>query len=83
MKTAVSIPDDLFRAAEQEAKRLGVSRSKLMQLALRAYLSRTRDRQITKKINLAIASYGDPSEGLEPILDASLRNILADSEWNE
>ncbi|HET9886858.1 MAG TPA: ChpI protein, partial [bacterium] len=31
MKTAISIPDDLFRAAEAAAKRLGLSRSELVQ----------------------------------------------------
>jgi len=29
MKTAVSVPNDVFRAAERAAKRLGISRSEL------------------------------------------------------
>jgi metal-responsive CopG/Arc/MetJ family transcriptional regulator len=38
MKTAVSIPDPIFYAAEALAKRLGMSRSELFSRALEAYL---------------------------------------------
>ena len=34
MKTAVSLPDPLFKEAEAAAKDLGLSRSKLIQTAL-------------------------------------------------
>ena len=38
MKTAVSIPDPVFQAAESLAKRLGISRSQLFAQALEAYV---------------------------------------------
>jgi metal-responsive CopG/Arc/MetJ family transcriptional regulator len=38
MKTAVSIPEPIFHAAEALAKRLGLSRSELFSRALEAYL---------------------------------------------
>jgi metal-responsive CopG/Arc/MetJ family transcriptional regulator len=38
MKIAISIPDPLFKEAEAAAKDLGVSRSKLIQIALQAFL---------------------------------------------
>lgn len=38
MKTAVSIPDAVFDAAERLASRLGISRSELYQRALRSFL---------------------------------------------
>ena len=38
MKTAISIPDEIFLAAEQLAKRIGSSRSELYATALAAYL---------------------------------------------
>ena len=38
MKTAVSIPDSIFRAADSLAKRLGMSRSELFAQAVEAYL---------------------------------------------
>ncbi|MDO8738698.1 MAG: hypothetical protein Q7J17_06995, partial [Candidatus Deferrimicrobium sp.] len=40
MKTAVSIPDKIFRSADSLAKRLGVSRSRLYADALADFLSR-------------------------------------------
>lgn len=38
MKTAISMPDDVYAAAERCAKRLGISRSELMTRALRRFL---------------------------------------------
>jgi len=38
MKTAVSIPDDLFKKAEQMAKKQKVTRSRLYSAALKQYL---------------------------------------------
>ena len=40
MKTAVSVPNEVFERAERLAKRLEVSRSELYSRALREYLSR-------------------------------------------
>ena len=39
MKTAVSIPDPIFQAAEDLDKRLGLSRSELFARALKAYVT--------------------------------------------
>lgn len=38
MKTAISMPDRLFEAAEELAERLGISRSQLYQRAMEHYL---------------------------------------------
>ncbi len=38
MKTAISLPDNLFQAAEDLARRLGLSRSQLYQRAVEHYL---------------------------------------------
>ena len=40
MKTAVSVPDEVFQRAERLAKRMKVSRSELYSRALREYLAR-------------------------------------------
>jgi predicted transcriptional regulator len=40
MKTAVSIPDDLFRRADELASQLGKSRSELYREALADYVAR-------------------------------------------
>ena len=51
MKTAVSLPDPLFKAADQLARQLGKSRSQLYAEALREYLERHRDEDITRRLN--------------------------------
>ncbi len=62
MKTAISLPDKLFKEAEREAKRRGVTRSKLYQTALERLIKHRDDDAITKRINEAIAKYGDPAD---------------------
>ncbi|MDA3963415.1 MAG: hypothetical protein PF961_21725 [Planctomycetota bacterium] len=42
MKTAISIPDDVFRRAEYLAKKQGISRSEFYVTALNAYISKRR-----------------------------------------
>ena len=51
MKTAISIPDPVFRSAEQLAMRLGVSRSELYSKALAALVDKHRDEMITSRLN--------------------------------
>ena len=51
MKTAISIPDTQFEAAEKLAARLGLSRSELYQKALSEFIARHSDEQITEKLN--------------------------------
>ena len=51
MKTAISIPDEVFEAAERTAKFLGVSRSELYATAVREYLERSRREGVTEKLN--------------------------------
>lgn len=51
MKTAISIPDRVFRSAEQLAARLGVSRSELYSKALAALVEKHRDNLTTSRLN--------------------------------
>jgi predicted transcriptional regulator len=51
MKTAVSVPDDLFRQAEITARRLRVSRSELYAKALAEFLKRQHGNAITERLN--------------------------------
>jgi len=51
MKTAVSLPDDLFRLAESTARRLRVSRSELYAKAIAAFLEPKDERAITERLN--------------------------------
>lgn len=51
MKTAISIPDRVFRSGEQLAERLGVSRSELYSKALAALVNEHQDDLITARLN--------------------------------
>ncbi len=51
MKTAISIPDNIFTEAEELAKNLQISRSELYTKAIIAYLKNSRSSRITNKLN--------------------------------
>jgi hypothetical protein len=51
MKTAVSLPDDLFQEAERLARRLKKPRSRLYSEAVREYVARRDPRLVTAKLN--------------------------------
>lgn len=63
MKTAVSIPDELFEAAERYAQRQRLSRSELYATALSQYLQEHRGDGITEQLD---AIYGAESSALDP-----------------
>jgi len=51
MKTAVSLPDDLFRRAEATARRLRVSRSELYAKAIAEFLEGQHANTIRERLN--------------------------------
>ena len=75
MKTAVSIPDGLFRAAEQLAARWGISRSELYAKALDALVDKHKDEAVTSRLNEIYGSEADDSS-LDPALAAIQRRTL-------
>jgi hypothetical protein len=76
MKTAVSLPDDLFAEAESYARARGPSRSHLYAAALREFLVRHTDDAITAAINAAIDA--DPHAfAPDPALQAAVGRSLA------
>ena len=79
MKTAISIPDDLFRAAERAAKRLGLSRSELYQRAVAAFLERQSDTLVTDALNEIYRS--EEPRALDPVLERMQRLSLPREDW--
>jgi metal-responsive CopG/Arc/MetJ family transcriptional regulator len=51
VKTAVSIPDPVFQAAERLAKRLAITRSRLYSRAIERYVSEAQQRDVTVLLN--------------------------------
>ena len=78
MKTAISLPDDVFRAAERHARRARKSRSQLYAEALSEYLSRHAPDEITEAMNLVIDQLNEPTD---PFVTAAARRVLERSEW--
>jgi metal-responsive CopG/Arc/MetJ family transcriptional regulator len=78
MKTAVSLPDELFAEAEEYAECHHVSRSALYARAIREYLTRHNDDAITAAIN-SVAD--EIATALEPDLADVSRERLRRQEW--
>ncbi len=78
MKTAVSIPDKIFRSADSLAKRLGVSRSRLYADALADFLSRRQGLQVKERLD---AIYGEEESALGPGLGKLQEKSLPPGEW--
>jgi predicted transcriptional regulator len=78
MKTAISIPDDLFAEADSLAKQTRLSRSALYTRAVREYVELHSPDNITAAIN-AFCEENDTA--LDPFVAAATRQVLRDSEW--
>jgi predicted transcriptional regulator len=78
MKTAISIPDDLFREADALATKLGRSRSSVYASAVREYLSRHATDDVTDALNAVCDDVGD--EGLD-FVNAAAAHVFRSVEW--
>jgi len=78
MKTAVSIPDDVYMRAEQLAEQTKRTRSRLYSDALGEYLARHGIDSVTTGMNEALAGIEASSDAF---IAAANRSILAKSEW--
>jgi metal-responsive CopG/Arc/MetJ family transcriptional regulator len=65
MKTAISIPDKLFKLAEKTASRMGIPRSQLFARALEDYIQRNSNESITEKLN---EIYSSENSSLDPAI---------------
>ena len=77
MKTAVSIPDSVFDAAERTSKRLGVSRSRLYTMAIERLVESQRSRGVQEALD---AVYGEQDSRLDRVLAAMQRASIAADE---
>ncbi len=78
MKTAVSIPDDVFLRAEELAGQTNRTRSRLYSDALGEYLARHGTDVVTAGMNEALAGI---NEHPDAFLTSASRSVLAKSEW--
>lgn len=78
MKTAISLPDDLFALADEFAKNLGMSRSELYATAIRQFIITLQRDDLTEQINAACAQL---DTGLPEDIAQITRQRLLEVEW--
>ena len=80
MKTAISIPDDEFKKAEELAARLGMSRSELYRSALAEYVSKHSEEAVTERLNMLYERKYEASSMSEILLRIQAESI-PEEEW--
>jgi predicted transcriptional regulator len=78
MKTAISLPDDVFRDADKLAERLKKSRSELYREAVTEYLARHEPEAITEALDRLVDETGVQ---LDKFGAAAAHGILRTTEW--
>ncbi len=78
MKTAISVPEAIYDAAERLARRLQKSRSQLYAEAMAAYLLRHDSQALTAAYDRVLETLNPQSD---PFVEASARRVLTRSEW--
>jgi metal-responsive CopG/Arc/MetJ family transcriptional regulator len=78
MKTAVSIPDPIFKKAEKFARKARLSRSELYATALDAYLKAHDNQSITERLNEV---YATVDSRLDPVLERLQWESLPREDW--
>lgn len=78
MKTAVSLPDDLFRRADALAAQLGIPRSQLYARAVSDFLAVHEQAHVTEALNRL---YSDEDSTLDNELVRAQADSLADEDW--
>jgi metal-responsive CopG/Arc/MetJ family transcriptional regulator len=81
VKTAISIQKALFDQAEDLARKMKVSRSRLFVLALEDYLRRQQNREMLAQINAAYADEPDPSEQMLRRKSKRQHRKIVEGEW--
>jgi metal-responsive CopG/Arc/MetJ family transcriptional regulator len=79
MKTAVSLPDDVFRAAERHAKRTRKSRSQLYAEAVSEYLARHAPDEVTEDMNAILDRMGETAA--DSFVAAAAKRTLRKVDW--
>jgi len=78
MKTAVSIPEEVFKGAERLARKTKRSRSRLFSDALKEYLARHSSDSVTEAMNKACSELGTAKD---EFVSSAARRVLERSEW--
>jgi metal-responsive CopG/Arc/MetJ family transcriptional regulator len=78
MKTAVSIPDEVFAEAERLASELQTSRSQLYSRALQEFVARHAPERLTEAMNRVV---DEVENDLDEFSRSASRRVLEQVEW--
>ncbi|MBI3494309.1 MAG: hypothetical protein HY047_21385 [Acidobacteria bacterium] len=78
MKTAISVPERVFREVEQYARRARKSRSQVYSEAVAEYLARHVPDAVTEAMNDACSKLGDQRDDF---VRAASRRVLRREKW--
>ena len=78
MKTAVSIPDDVFEKVERLARRARRSRSEVFSAALREYVARHSPDEVTEAMDRVCAEVNDRPD---TFVSTAAHRVLEKTEW--
>jgi metal-responsive CopG/Arc/MetJ family transcriptional regulator len=78
MKTAISVPDEVFTRAEVFARRRGMTRSALFTVAVDEYVQHHRAEDVTRRLNEV---YAKEDSTLDPVLERLQTLSLPREEW--
>jgi metal-responsive CopG/Arc/MetJ family transcriptional regulator len=88
VKTAISLPQALFDAAERAARRRGVPRSRIFVEALEHHLAAEQESDITAQINASLGHPPTHEEAEEEAASAAFaaeaaHRLIRDWEWKD
>jgi predicted transcriptional regulator len=78
MKTAISVPDEVFKQAERLARRQGRSRSELYSAAVREYVARHAPDEVTDALDRVVEGLGQEPAGFRR---AAAQRVMRRTEW--
>ena len=82
MKTAISLPDQLYADAEETAKSLGIPRSQLYAKAIEEFISTHKQERVTEQLNEVYNSSSDVTVSVVSFVSLeSIRELTKNDSW--
>jgi len=78
MKTAISLPDEVYHSADQLAKRLGMSRSELYSKAVSNYINAHKNEAVTQALDQI---YAKEKSEIDPVINVMQLRSLPKESW--
>ncbi|MCY7375065.1 MAG: hypothetical protein LH472_03740 [Pyrinomonadaceae bacterium] len=78
MKTAISVPNEVFELSERLAKKLKVSRSKIFAMGVEKLAEEYEDHEVTARLN---EFYGNQRAEIDPAIMKMAALSLPNEEW--